>query len=70
MGEGNNAVAYQAMRCPLSHPTPTSDGFQDDGVHSVEAVGGASFGLVVWGWDSFVSYGYPGGANVGLINLL
>ena len=28
------------------------------------------FGLVVWGWDSFVSYGYPGGANLGLINLL
>ena len=30
---------------------------------------GHSFGLVVWGWDSFVSYGYPGGSNVDRINL-
>jgi hypothetical protein len=70
IGEGDQAVEYQALRCPLSEPQPGSDGFQDDGVHSLEAVGGASFGLVVWGWDSFVSYGYPGGSNVGLINLL
>ena len=31
--------------------------------------GGESFGLVVWGWDSFVSYRYPGGFNVDWINL-
>ncbi len=70
IGEGAQAVEYQAMRCPLSQPNPDNDGFQDDGVHSLEAVGGGRFGLVVWGWDSFVSYGYPGGSNVGLINLL
>ena len=70
VGEGSEAIEYQAIRCPLSDPHPGDDGFQDDGVHTLEAVGGASFGLVVWGWDSFVSYGYPGGANLGLINLL
>ncbi|MCP4448841.1 MAG: hypothetical protein GY811_26430 [Myxococcales bacterium] len=70
LGEGSQAVEYQAIRCPLSDPHPGDAGFQDDGVHTLEAVGGATFGLVVWGWDSFVSYGYPGGANLGLINIL
>lgn len=69
VGENAQVVEYQAIRCPLSEPHPGSVGFQDDGVHSLEAVGGASFGLVVWGWDSFVSYGYSGGSNVALINL-
>ncbi len=68
--QGSSLVEYQAIRCPLSEPHPGETGFQDDGVHTLEAVGGQPFGLVVWGWDSFVSYGYPGGANVGLINLL
>lgn len=68
--QGAKLVEYQAVRCPLSQPHPGGVGFQDDGVHTLEAVGGKSFGLVVWGWDSFVSYGYPGGANVRLINLL
>ena len=70
LGEGSEAIEYQAIRCPLSDPGPNGTGFQDDGVHTLEAVGGTTFGLVVWGWDSFVSYGYPGGANLGLINLL
>jgi hypothetical protein len=26
------------------------------------------FGLTVWGWDSYVSYAYPGGASVRPIN--
>ena len=42
---------------------------QDDGVHLVTAMGGERFGLVVWGWDSFVSYGYPAGSNVERINV-
>ena len=66
-GEDTELVA---VHCPLSAPIAGGDGLQDDGVHTLEAVGGQSVGLVVWGWDSFVSYGYPGGANVGLINLL
>ncbi len=60
---------YLAIRCPLSMPMPGDEGLQDDGVHTLEAVNGEPFGLVVYGWDSFVSYGYPGGTNVDLINI-
>ena len=60
---------YQALRCPLSAPTPGDDGLQDDGVHTLETTNGVPIGLVVYGWDSFVSYGYPGGTNVRRINL-
>jgi hypothetical protein len=62
-------LQYVAIRCMLSHPTTTGPGTQDDGVHYLESAGGEHFGLVVWGWDSFVSYGYPGGTNVSPINL-
>ncbi len=70
LGQGTTDTEYITMRCPLSQPTPDDVGFQDDGVHTLKSVNGESFGLEVWGWDSFVSYGYPGGANVRLINLL
>jgi hypothetical protein len=66
---GDEMTEYQGIRCPLSMPTPTDPGLQDDGVHQIESHGGGAFGLVVWGWDSFVSYGYPGGTNVSLINV-
>lgn len=66
----SGAVEYQAIRCPLSAPEPGGGGVQDDGVHTLETVNREPFGLVVYGWDSFVSYGYPGGANVRLINPL
>ncbi len=62
-------LQYVAIRCMLSHPTTTGPGQQDDGVHYIESVGGEHFALIVWGWDSFVSYGYPGGSNVSPINL-
>ena len=58
-----------AIRCPLSEPMPGDEGLQDDGVHTIESANGEPVGLVVYGWDSFVSYGYPGGANVDLINI-
>ncbi len=67
-GEGGVDVEYVAIRCPLSAPTPDGPGLQDDGVHLLES-DGDPIGLVVWGWDSFVSYGYPGGSNVEAINL-
>jgi hypothetical protein len=67
--DGDQTTEYQAIRCPLSMPTPNDPGLQDDGVHQLESSGGGAFGLVVWGWDSFVSYGYPGGTNVALINV-
>lgn len=68
-GPGGADVEYVAMRCPLSNPTVGDPGLQDDGVHFLESVGGEPIGLVVWGWDSFVSYGYAGGTNVEQINL-
>jgi IgGFc binding protein len=68
-GAGGGDVELLAMRCQLSYPTPDGPGLQDDGVHLLETLGGEQVGLVVWGWDSFVSYGYPGGSNVTPINL-
>lgn len=66
---GDQEIEYSAIRCPLSQPSPDGPGLQDDGVHTVRSASGDPIGLVVWGWDSFVSYGYPGGTNVALINL-
>lgn len=66
---GSAPVEYLAVRCQLSFPMPGGAGLQDDGVHSLASAGGEPIGLVVWGWDSFVSYGYPGGSNVDRINI-
>jgi len=66
---GANEVEYSAIRCPLSAPMPGDEGLQDDGPHRITSVNGDPIGLVVYGWDSFVSYGYPGGTNVDLINI-
>ena len=68
-GPVETPVEYVAIRCPLSYPTPEGPGLQDDGVHLLESTNGEAFGLMVWGWDSFVSYGYPGGSNLEPINL-
>lgn len=38
----------------------------NNGLHTVSS--SAPFGLTVWGWDSYVSYAYPGGASVKPIN--
>ncbi|MFH0902702.1 MAG: IgGFc-binding protein [Pseudomonadota bacterium] len=67
LAEGEVEVEYQAIRCPLSAPSPAGPGLQDDGVHTLDS--NRPIGLVVWGFDSYVSYGYPGGTNVDLINL-
>ncbi len=69
IADGDNETEYIGIRCPLSMPMPGDEGLQDDGRHTIESVGGQPIGLVVYGWDSFVSYGYPGGANVDLINI-
>ncbi len=66
---GEEEVEFQAIRCPLSDPSPAGPGLQDDGVHTLSSANGEPFGLVVWGFDSYVSYGYPGGTNVALINI-
>jgi len=66
---GGPAVEYLAVRCQLAYPMPGGPGLQDDGVHELRSEAGDRFGLIVWGWDSFVSYGYPGGSNVDRINV-
>jgi hypothetical protein len=69
VGPDGTDLQYVAIRCLLSKPTPTGPGLQDDGVHYLDSTSGDHFGLVVWGWDSFVSYGYPGGSNLSHINV-
>jgi hypothetical protein len=60
-------------RCQLSFPVvtrgPDSDtlpGEQNDGVHTIVADRGV--GIVVYGFDRFVSYAYVGGLNLDVIN--
>ena len=42
------------------------------GLRTAEATNRVLFyvgvGLVVWGWDAYVSYGYPGGTDIRQIN--
>ena len=39
-----------------------------DGTHSIESLNGEAFGVVVYGYDDDVSYGYPGGLDLKTIN--
>ena len=68
-------TTYQIWRCPLSQPDiigprDVEPGRQNDGVHEVRSIDpvtgrpGLPFGLVVYGFDAYVSYGYPGGLNL------
>ncbi len=71
LNDGDEDIEYQAIRCPLSDPfvdDPQNPAFQDDGRHVIESDDGRPIGLIVWGWDSYVSYGYPAGTNLELIN--
>jgi hypothetical protein len=72
---GDSPQTYRIYRCPLSRPEVTGprmveEGEQHDGVHEIRSVEpatgrqGAPFGLVVYGFDAYVSYGYPGGLNL------
>jgi hypothetical protein len=67
---------YEAIKCQLSFPKvvegpPPPDnllpGSQNDGVHRLTS--NVPVGLVVYGFDAFVSYGYPGGTDLALINI-
>ena len=69
-------TTYDAIKCQLSFPKviigklPPNNleaGIQDDGVHRLTS--DQPVGLVVYGFDAYVSYGYPGGTALKLINL-
>ena len=69
-------VEYQAVKCQLSFPQVVAgkspphnldQGSQNDGVHRLRAT--APVGLIVYGFDAYVSYGYPGGTDLSLINI-
>jgi hypothetical protein len=62
-------------QCQLSFPKidPTltgsaavQPGLQNDGVHRI--LSSAPVGVLVFGWDSFVSYGYAAGTQLEEIN--
>jgi hypothetical protein len=60
-------------RCQFSFPdviglpnVRVEDGIQNDGVHTI--VADQPVGIVVYGFDAFVSYAYAGGLNLDIIN--
>ncbi|HEX2676997.1 MAG TPA: IgGFc-binding protein [Polyangiales bacterium] len=66
-------VKWVAHRCQLSFPEVTPGmnskvlpGQQHDGVHTIVSTHEA--GIVVYGFDRFVSYAYVGGLNLDVIN--
>jgi len=72
IGGAPQVTEYVAIRCPLSDPVVEdlfNPIYQNDGRHVLESVDGQKFGLIVWGWDSYVSYGYPAGTDVRAINI-
>ena len=50
-------ISYDVVRCPIT-----------DGAHSLSA--DLPIGVVVYGFDSYVSYGYPGGTDLRIVNIL
>jgi hypothetical protein len=53
----------------MMQPTnPLQPGMQNDGVHRI--LGNAPIGVLVFGWDSFVSYGYAAGTQLEEINVV
>jgi hypothetical protein len=73
---GGKPPAYLSYRCQLSFPridpsaAPPGNVFpgdQNDGVHRVQA--DLPIGVVVYGFDRFVSYAYAGGTQLSEINV-
>ncbi len=64
---------FEITRCQLSfpeidetqEPPAILEGDQDDGVH--EILSDEPVGIVVYGFDRYVSYGYPGGTDLHVI---
>lgn len=68
---GSPTPPWVVYRCQLSFPTidPTKDapdnlqpGYQNDGVHRIAA--DRDVGVIVFGFDSYVSYGYAAGTRL------
>jgi len=75
-GKSRETSPYLVYRCQLSFPTidntlrPPDNvlpGRQNDGVHRVQA--DYPVGVLVYGFDSFVSYAYAGGTELSEINV-
>ncbi len=75
-GVSADPTAYTIYRCQLSfpivdtslpYPENVQPGVQDDGYHVLTA--DVPVGLIVYGFDSHVSYGYAGGLDLRLINV-
>lgn len=66
--DGDPPPEWVIYRCQLSFPDvlgpnqPIVDGLQNDGYHTLRS--NAEIGLVVSGFDAFVSYAYAGGLNL------
>ena len=76
--EDPHPADYYVINCALSDPIITEGlprpdnvdhNVQEDGVHEVrvEGDGTQGIGLLVYGFDSYVSYGYAGGTDLRLI---
>jgi hypothetical protein len=73
--EIGHVPGYDVYRCQLSFPkidptaptSPVQPGMQNDGVHRV--VSDAPIGVLVYGWDAYVSYGYAAGTQLEGINI-
>lgn len=60
-------LSFPIVREELTPPANLAAGSQNDGVHRLKATD--PVGLVVYGFDNFVSYGYPGGTDLSVINI-
>ena len=69
--DGDAPPAWVVYNCQLSYPEvlgrnqPVEDGMQNDGYHTLRST--ERIGLVVYGFDAFVSYAYAGGLNLDAI---
>jgi hypothetical protein len=74
--EVGHVTGYDVFRCQLSFPqidmmatgNPLLPGMQNDGVHRV--IANVGVGVLVVGWDAFVSYGYAAGTQLEEINII